>query len=148
MNPTRDFAPLRTNDKKRNTGTPARALAAHAVDAALDKKASDITVLDMREVSGIADYFVLCTGDADLQVKAIVDAIQHRIREECDERPWKKEGEEHRTWVVLDYVDLVVHVFSEERRAFYDLERLWGDAPVEHVPDEAPSSAVVALLQD
>ncbi len=148
MSTTREFTPARTRDKKRKTETPARLLARHAVDAALGKKAQDITILDMHQVSGVADYFVVCTGSSDLQVKAICDAVDERIKQHADERPWHTEGYEHRQWVLLDYVDLVVHVFLTEKRAFYDLERLWGDAPTEHVPDDASSSAAVALLQD
>ena len=82
-----------------------------------------------------------------MQVKAIYDAIEDRIREQAQERPWHVEGAEHRQWVLLDYVDLVVHVFLAEKRAFYDLERLWGDAPIEQVPDDAASSDDVSLLQ-
>ncbi len=114
----------------------------------LEKKARDITVMDMRGVSGVADYFVICTGDSDLQIKAIADAVRERIREQCSERPWHKEGYDHLQWVLLDYVDLVVHVFNQEKRGFYALERLWGDAPVERVPDDAPSASVVKLLED
>lgn len=147
MSTTKKFAPARSKNKKRSTQTPARVLAAHAVDAALEKKAQDVVVMDVREVSGVADYFVVCTGSSDLQIKAIYDAIEERIKEQFNERPWKREGQEHRQWVLLDYVDMVVHIFNEEKRAFYDLERLWGDAPREHV-DENGSSADVALLQD
>lgn len=148
MQTTREFAPARTKDKKRKTQTTARTLAIHAVDAALSKKATDIVVLDMRAVSGVADYFVICTGESDLQVKAINEAIEDEIKEACGERPWHREGREHRQWVLLDYVDLVVHIFSPEKRTFYDLERLWGDAPMEHVPAEASSAADVELLQE
>ncbi len=116
----------------RATQTPVRTLVHHAVEAALDKKAEDVVIMDMRTVSGLADYFVLCTGTSDLQVKAIQESVQERIRAECGERPWHREGMEYRQWVLLDYVDLVVHVFRPERRAFYDLERLWKDAPQEH----------------
>lgn len=148
MQTSREFAPARTKGKKRKTPTPARILAIHALDAALEKKATGLVVLDMREVSGVADYFVIGTGESDLQVKAIYEAVEERIRERCNERPWHREGQEHRQWVLLDYVDLVVHVFSPEKRAFYDLERLWGDALVEHVPDDADSAAEVQMLQE
>ncbi|MFQ5571979.1 MAG: ribosome silencing factor [Rhodothermales bacterium] len=148
MSTTREFAPVRTKDKKRTTPTPARVLAAHAVEAALDKKAVDLVVLDMHEVSGVADYFVVCTGDSDLKLKAICDAVEDRIKDTCNERPWHREGYEHRQWILLDYVDVVVHLFSPEKRAFYDLERLWGDAPIEHVPEDATSATDVALLQE
>ena len=120
----------------------------HAVEAALAKKAADIVVMDMCAVSGVADYFVICTGESELQVKAIYEAIEDEIKQACDERPWHREGQEHRQWVLLDYVDLVVHIFNPEKRAFYDLERLWGDAPMESVPAEASSAADIALLKE
>jgi len=148
MQTTREFAPARTKDKKRKTQATAQVLARHAVDAALAKKATDIVVLDMRAVSGVADYFVICNGESDLQVKAIYEAIEDAIKAACDERPWHREGQEHRQWVLLDYVDLVVHIFSPEKRAFYDLERLWGDAPFEQVAPEASSAADIQLLQE
>lgn len=116
--------------------TPAYVLAGHMVEAALDKRARDVAVIDMREVSTIADYFVLCTGQSDLQLKAIKNSIVEHIEEEFGERPWHIEGEEHLQWIVLDYVDTVVHLFAPEKRSFYDLERLWGDAPIEYISDE------------
>lgn len=147
MAATRDqLIPPRTPQKHRNGTVPVQALTAGAIDAVLDKKAREVVVMDMRQVSGVADFFVLCNGESDLQIKAIVDAVRERLREQFEERPWHMEGYEHRQWVVLDYVDLVVHVFSTEKRAFYDLERLWGDAPREVVAPDA-SSATVALLQ-
>jgi ribosome-associated protein len=148
MNSTQDFVPTRSRSSSRRSRTPARTLAVHAVDAALDRKARDITVMDVRNVSGVADYFVLCTGDSELQIKAIMEAVEHQIEERFGERPWHIEGSDHKQWVLLDYVDVVVHIFNEEKRAFYSLERLWGDAPMEEVPDEADSAAEVKLLQD
>lgn len=113
----------------------------------LEKKAHGITVMDMRQVSGVADYFVICTGDSELQIKAVADAIRERIRAECEERPWHTEGTNHWQWVLLDYVDLVAHIFNADKRQFYDLERLWGDAPREEVAEDAASSTEVQLLQ-
>lgn len=133
--------------KKRSTPNAAHVLAAHAVDAMLDKKAHDVTVMDMRKVSGVADFFVIGTGDSDLQIKAVSDAIRERIREQCDERPWHSEGTNNWQWVLLDYVDVVAHIFSPEKRAFYDLERLWGDAPSEQVSEDATSTDVRLLQQ-
>lgn len=133
--------------KKRATQTPVQTLAHSAVEAILDRKGFDIRVLDMRKVSGVADLFVVASGAADLQVRALADAVQEQIREEHGERPWHVEGMEHLQWVVLDYVDLVVHLFLPEKRAFYNLERLWGDAPIEDVPAEG-SADDVALLRD
>jgi ribosome-associated protein len=131
--------------RSRQSRTPARALARLAVDAMLAKKAVDITVIDVHSVSGVTDFYVIATGQSDLQVRAIVDGIDERVREETGERPWKREGADHLQWVVLDYVDVVVHVFDAERRAFYDLERLWSDAPTEHVVDDG---SPVKLLAD
>lgn len=138
--------PSWTEEKKRATKNPARALAAAAVDAALDKKGRNITVMDLRGISGVADFFVLCTGDSDIQIKAIADAIAESIREQLGEKPWHTEGTDHLQWVLLDYVDVVAHVFNEDRRAFYDLERLWGDSAMETVPDDG-SSADVRILK-
>lgn len=132
--------------RKRTSQNPAHVLAAHVVDAMLEKKAHDVTVMDMRQVSGVADYFVICTGDSDLQIRAIADSIRERTKEQCAERPWHTEGTNHWQWVLLDYVDVVAHIFNQEKRQFYDLERLWGDAPRENVPDDAASTDV-RLLQ-
>jgi ribosome-associated protein len=122
-------------------------LAARAVDAMADKKASDITILDLRGVSGMADFFVIATGDSDLQIRAIANGVRDRIEEECDERPWKEEGTDALQWVLLDYVDLVVHVFTPAKREHYGIERLWGEATSETVPDDGDASDV-QLLQD
>lgn len=126
--------------------TPARQLAARAVDAVIDKKAKDVVVMDMRDVSGVADFFVLCTGESDRQIKAVAETVRETIREAYGELPWHTEGLDHLQWVLLDFVDVVVHVFDEEKRAFYDLERLWGDAPHETVPEDGTGDDV-ALLQ-
>lgn len=142
-----DLIPKRTPDKKRATPSPVHQLAALAVDAILSKKGGDILVMDMRAVSGVADLFVLCTGTSDLQIKAIVDAVQDAVRTGAGEKPWHVEGYTSLQWVLLDYVDLVVHVFSPEKRAFYNLERLWGDAPMEQVADDAPEGTRIALLE-
>ncbi len=128
----------------RSSHRPARALAALAVGAMQSKKAVDVTVIDVREVSGVTDYFVIGTGESSLQVKAIADAVREQLKE-AGERPWKREGTQHNQWVVLDYVNVVAHIFDRERRAYYDLERLWGDAPVEHVAEDAER---VALLKE
>ncbi|WP_022836145.1 ribosome silencing factor [Salisaeta longa] len=121
-------------------------LAAYAVDAMADKKATDIVVLDLRSISSMADFFVIGTGHSDLQVRAIANGVMDDIEEICDETPWHKEGLDHRQWVLLDYVDLVVHVFSAERREHYNIERLWGEATAEEVPTDG-DAADVALLQ-
>lgn len=123
------------------------ALAAHAVNAMADKKAKDITVIDLREVSNMADFFVIGTGESDLQVRAIANGVVDRIEDECDELPWKREGLDHLRWVLLDYVHLVVHVFLPSRRDHYRIERLWGEADRETVPEDGDVSDI-DLLQD
>ncbi|MEF8797644.1 MAG: ribosome silencing factor [Salinivenus sp.] len=128
----------------RNAG---HVLAAHAVNAMADKKAKDITVIDLREVSNMADFFVVGTGESDLQVRAIANGVMDRIEEECEELPWKREGLDHLRWVLLDYVDLVVHVFLPSRRDHYRIERLWGEADRGTVPEDGDASDV-ELLQD
>lgn len=142
MSSTRSASP--PPEKKRSTPTPARELAALVVEAMQSKKAVDVTVVDLREVSGVTDYFVIGTGESDLQVRAIAEAVRELVKERTGERAWKREGTQHNQWVLLDYVDVVAHVFDRERRAYYDLERLWGDAPSEHVADDATE---VALLK-
>ncbi len=126
--------------------TPGRRLAQLALEAALEKRALDVTVMDLRGISGEVDYFVIATGESDLQIRAIVAGVVDKLRAEGGERPVHREGQPGTSrWVVLDYFDLAVHVFDPELRAHYDLERLWGDAPTETVSDESPEAA---LLQD
>lgn len=131
-----------TRRSPRNAGPT---LAAHAVNAMAEKKAKDITVIDLREVSNMADFFVIGTGESDLQVRAIANGVMERIEEACGERPWKREGMDHLRWVLLDYVDLVVHVFLPSRREHYRIERLWGEADRETVPDDGDVSDVELL---
>ena len=135
-----------TSSRSRRAGpTPGRELARIALDAALSKRALDVTVMDLRGISGEVDYFVLATGESDLQIRAIVDGVVDAIRERAGERPLSKEGQPGTSrWIVLDYFDLAVHVFDRELRSHYDLERLWGDAPAETVTDEAPEAALLA----
>ena len=107
-------------------------LAHRIADLALDKKACDIKILDLSKVSSVCDYFVICSADADVQVRAIADHVADELRKD-GERCWHREGYESLRWVLLDYVDVVVHVFIREVREFYGLEDLWGDAPTEEV---------------
>lgn len=126
--------------------TPGYVLAAHAVNAMADKKATDITVLDLRGVTSMADFFVIGTGHSDVQVRAIANAVMDELEDAYGEQPWRREGMERLQWVLLDYVDLVVHVFTPDRREHYDIERLWGEAESETVPTNGDASDV-GLLQ-
>jgi len=97
-----------------------------ALAAAEDKKASEIVVLDISKVASFASYFLLCTGDSSRQIQAITDEVERKLKENGI-RPNHIEGYRHAEWVLMDYVDFVVHVFSKRARAYYDLERLWRD---------------------
>jgi ribosome-associated protein len=104
-------------------------LAVEAAAAASDKLAADILAFDVSEQLGIADVFLLCSGNTDRQVRAIVDGVEERLKPLVG-RPVRREGEREGRWVLLDYVDLVVHVMAAEDRAYYSLERLWKDCPL------------------
>jgi ribosome-associated protein len=110
---------------------------ATAVRAARDKKAQDVIVLDLRNASGFTDYFVICTGNNARQITAIADSVRDRLKSELDERPALTEGVDRSEWILLDYFNFVVHVFSRECRSFYGLERLWGNAERHEFHDEA-----------
>lgn len=97
------------------------------IEAALDKKAIDLVVLDLRKTSAFTDFFVICTGTNPRQVQAIADAVQDTLRKDGI-RPALIEGYDRAEWILVDYFDFIVHVFSPTTRAFYSLERLWGDA--------------------
>ncbi len=99
-----------------------------------NKKGYDVKILDLKELTSITDYFVICTGDSDTQIKAIADEIDKKLRDE-NIKVWHIEGYESLNWVLLDYVDVVVHIFKKEIREFYNLEKLWGDAPTIDVVD-------------
>jgi ribosome-associated protein len=96
--------------------------------AALDKKAFDLIAFNLRGISDMADYFLICTGTTDTHVRAIADAIEGALLKERV-KMGHKEGYLESTWILLDYGDIVVHIFTNDRRQYYDLERLWGDAP-------------------
>ena len=110
---------------------------AGAVQAALDKKAINIVVLDLRKAGGFTDYFVICTGTNPRQIHAIADGVEDTLRKDFGERPTLAEGVHKSEWILLDYFNFIVHVFSHECRAFYDLERLWGNAERLEFADES-----------
>ena len=109
---------------------------AGAVRAAQDKQATGMVVLDLRKAGGFTDYFVICTGQNARQIHAIADAVEDTLRNELGERPTLAEGVEKSEWILLDYFNFVVHVFSPDCRAFYGLERLWGNAERHEFADE------------
>jgi ribosome-associated protein len=125
------------SDTRRSTGRLTHfSSAVHtAVRAAFDKKAEHVTLMDLRPAQAFTDTFVICSGRTARQVKAIVDAIEEALRKE-QIRPSHVEGLERSEWVLLDYFDFVVHVFTPDTRAFYGLERLWGSAEVVDVCED------------
>lgn len=101
-----------------------------------DKKASDIVVLNLKELkNAVADYFIICSANSDTQIEAVARSVEEEIEKVTGESPWQTEGRTNREWVLLDYVDVVVHVFLRDRRKFYALEELWGDAQISYVEE-------------
>ncbi len=111
-------------------------LAKKIAELVFNKKGYDVRILDLKEVATFTDYFVICSADSDTQVKAISDEIDKTLRD-GGLKSWHKEGYRSLNWVLIDYVDVVVHVFKKDMREFYNLEKLWGDAPVIEVEDPA-----------
>ena len=114
------------------TGQPELEL---AIAAALDRKAKDVAVLDLRGISSFTDYFLICSGTSTRQVRALADAIGEALGPSAPRSP-RLEGYAEGEWVLMDYLDFVVHVFTEEKRAFFNLEKLWRDAPRRLVTDD------------
>ncbi|UCS91520.1 ribosome silencing factor [Echinicola marina] len=99
-----------------------------------EKKASDIVVMDLRDINNsVSDFFVICSGQSDTQVEAISDSIEEEVFKSNEEKPWRSEGKNNLQWILVDYVDVVAHVFLKDKREFYGLEDLWGDAKVTHI---------------
>lgn len=94
-----------------------------------DVKGKEITILDLREIENtVCDYFIICEGSSNTQVNAIVNSIQKKVSKELKDNPWHVEGSDNAEWVLMDYVNVVVHVFQKQIRTYYDIESLWGDA--------------------
>ena len=102
----------------------------------LDKKAVDIIMIDVRKITTLTDFFVVCTSESEPQTRAITDHINQKMKED-GVKSWHIEGYEHLDWVLIDFVHIVVHIFSKEAREYYEFERLWADGKVTHVKDEA-----------
>lgn len=98
-------------------------------------KGNDIDILDLREIENtVCDYFVICNGTSNTQVNAIVNSIQKIVSKQTKDKPWHVEGADQGDWVLMDYVDIVVHVFQKHVREFYNIEGLWGDAKITSIP--------------
>ena len=101
----------------------------------LDKKALEIKIFDVKKITTLTDYFIICTSESDPQTKAIVNHIERSLRKNGI-RPISSEGLNNNQWVILDYVDIIIHIFSTEKRKFYDLDRLWADAKIKTITVE------------
>ena len=107
-----------------------------------EKKGLDIVVLNLKELkNAVADYFIICSAGSDTQLDAVARSVEDEVQKITGQNPWQSEGRTNREWVLLDYVDVVVHVFLRDRRKFYALEELWGDANISYIeplPEPAP----------
>ena len=95
----------------------------------IDKKAVDVTLIDLQTITTLTDYFIICTSESDPQTRAIFNHIKDNLTIK-DIKPWRTEGYEYLQWVIMDYINFVVHIFNKETRTYYDFERLWGDANI------------------
>lgn len=106
-------------------------LTALVVEGMQEKKAHDITIVDLTKIKGaVTDYFVICSATSDTQAEAICDSVEDFVRKHSGQTPWHREGIQQKEWILLDYVDVVAHIFKKDRRSFYSLEELWGDAKI------------------
>lgn len=128
--------PTKTARSTRATKSTAKKIAGFAVE----KKAMDVLVMDLRKITDVTSFFIVCTGGSTAQVKAIVDNVLEKCRR-AGMDIYHLEGYDSQRWVLIDLVDIVVHVFLPDVRSYYQLERLWGDAPVERLGDDAVEAA-------
>ncbi|MGV3639966.1 MAG: ribosome silencing factor [Adhaeribacter sp.] len=111
-------------------------LAELVVKGMQEKKAADICVIDLKSLhNAVSDYFIISSANSDTQLDAIARAVEEEVFKITNQNPWQSEGRIHKEWILLDYVDVVVHIFLKEKRSFYALEELWGDAPMRYIED-------------
>ena len=116
--------------------TPAEKLVQAIVAGIQEKKGQDIVIMDLRNArNAVADYFVICSGSSDKQLAALTDSIEEEVEKAIGESPWHREGRQNKEWMLMDYINVVAHVLRKDKRAHYALEKLWGDAEIEHVED-------------
>ena len=116
--------------------SPSEQLCDAIVEGMQENKANEIVVLDLRELDGaISDFFVICSGDSDTHVDGISNSITRFVRKTMKEKPWNIEGKTNSDWILLDYVNVVGHVFYKDKRSFYDIEELWSDATRKDIPN-------------
>ncbi|MBL7874584.1 MAG: ribosome silencing factor [Cyclobacteriaceae bacterium] len=121
---------------KKKKGVDSEKLSDAIVKGMQEKKAFDIVVMDLRKVkNAVADYFVICSGNSDKQLEAISDSVDEVVFKKIKEKPWHMEGKNNKEWMILDYISVVTHIFRKDRRQFYSLEKLWGDAEITEIED-------------
>ena len=121
---------------KKRKGASSEKLSDAVVKGMQEKKATNIVVMDLRKVkNAVADFFIVCSGGSDKQIDAIADSIDEFVFKALKENPWHIEGKDNKEWMLLDYIDVVAHIFRKDRREFYALERLWGDADITEMDD-------------
>jgi ribosome-associated protein len=122
------------NKSKSQNNPQTKTLVSAIIQGMQNKKAYDITVLDLQNIpNAVANYFILCSGQATTQVGAIAEGVLEKSYQEVGQRPWHQEGVTNKEWILLDYADVVVHIFQAEKRVFYDLENFWGDAGISRI---------------
>ncbi len=127
----------KSRKEKEPTSLSAELLSQAVAKGMQDKKAQNIVIMDMRHVKqAMADFFVICTGGSDTQLDAIADSIEKEVVEIGNEKPWHREGMQNREWILLDYVNVIAHVFKKTKRDFFALEELWADAKITQVASD------------
>ena len=122
---------------KKTDPVSAENLSKYIVKGIQEKKGTNIVILNLRDIgNAIADHFVICTGSSDTQIDAISDSVEKQVHDAIKERPWHREGFQNKEWILLDYVNVVVHIFKSDVRSFYGLEELWGDAVATQIDDQ------------
>ena len=102
----------------------------------LEKKAKEVKLLDVRNLTTLTDYFLVCHGTSETQIRALANSAMEKVKKEIGENAWKQEGMDARRWIILDYVNVVVHIFNEEKRKYYGIERMWNDAVITDITDD------------
>jgi len=122
--------------RKKDSITSSQKLSTLIVKGMQEKKANEIVLMDLRKVkNAVADFFVICSGNSDKQLDAIADSIDAEVYKSVKENPWHVEGKNNKEWMNLDYTNVVAHIFRKDRRSFYALEKLWGDAEITEIED-------------
>lgn len=130
-----DLAESQFHTDSPNKTSDSKLLIDSITEGLLEKKAKDIKILDVHSLTTLTDYFVVCHGTSETQIRALANSVIEKVKEDLEESVWKKEGLDARRWIILDYVNVVVHIFSEEKRQYYGIERMWNDAEITEIED-------------